>query len=325
MTRPRITRSIEEVIAALRDGQVVAIPTETVYGLAADATNECALELIYEVKGRPRRNPLIVHFASKELAWKAGSEIPDTARRLANRFWPGPLTLIIRKQAAVSPIITAGQETVAVRVPSHPVALELLKFFPRGLAAPSANRYTKVSPTTAEHVVKDLEGRLDLVLDGGACAIGIESTIVDCTQPQPVLLRPGYITVEELEQTLGIPVMFRNVGGTLSPGQHAVHYAPDAKVHLSEPDKIDHLIAGLRDRGEAPLVISAQTPHLGTSVTWWQIPDDPAEFARRIYGYLREADAVGFKTVVIATPNQDGIGRAILDRLEKAAQSPGTT
>jgi L-threonylcarbamoyladenylate synthase len=320
MNAPRITTSIAEAVDALRDGQVVAIPTETVYGLAADATNEAALGQIYELKGRPRHHPLIVHFASMDLAWESGREISDVARRLARRFWPGPLTLIVRKQPWIPPIITANQDSLALRVPSHPVAQELLQNFPRGLAAPSANRFTKVSPTTARHVAQDLAGRLGLILDGGACEIGIESTILDCTQVPPVLLRPGYVTVEELEDLLGTRLMFRNAAGTLSPGQHAVHYAPDADVYLATQENLEQQISLVSREASGVLVIAPEAPLVASPITWWAIPADHAEFAKRIYGYLREADGAGFKTVVIATPNEQGIGRAIIDRLVKAAK-----
>lgn len=318
----QITTSVAEAATALQAGQAVAIPTETVYGLAGDATNEQALAAIFNIKGRPRNHPLIVHCVDAASAFRLARDVPQVARDLAARFWPGPLTLVLDKQPQVSTTVTAGQDTVAVRVPSHPLTLQLLEQFPAGLAAPSANRYTKVSPTTAQHVARDLGERVALILDGGPCEIGIESTIVDCTQDPPVLLRAGYVTVEEIEALLGYPLMMRNAAGTLSPGQQAIHYAPEAQVFLTELDDLQRTVDRLTAAERSLLVISPVAPIVRNElVTWWRIPEDHAEFARRIYGCLREADAVGFPRVLIVRPESTGIGRAIIDRLEKAAKA----
>ncbi len=318
----QITTSVAEAAAALQAGQAVAIPTETVYGLAGDATNEQALAAIFEIKGRPRNHPLIVHCVDAVSAFRLGRDVPHVARNLAARFWPGPLTLVLYKQPQVSATVTAGQGTVAVRVPSHPLTRQLLEQFPAGLAAPSANRYTKVSPTTAQHVAHDLGERVSLILDGGPCEIGIESTIIDCTQDPPVLLRAGYVTVEEIEALLGHPLMMLNAAGTLSPGQQAIHYAPKAQVFLTELVELQRTVDRLTAAERTLLVISPVAPIArGEQLTWWRIPEDHAEFARRIYGFMREADAAGFPRVLIVRPESIGIGRAIIDRLEKAANA----
>src|SRR6185503_20849697 len=201
--------SIQTAVDVLRKGGLVAFPTETVYGLGADADNEQALKAIFRVKGRPETHPLIIHLNRREQLQDWAASIPDSARKLAERFWPGPLTLILKKASRVSKVVTGGQETVGLRVPDHPAALSLLREFGGGVAAPSANRFGRVSPTTAEHVRQDLGGDVDFILDGGPCSIGVESTIVDLSSGDPVILRPGGLTKERLEETLGcsVPVL----------------------------------------------------------------------------------------------------------------------
>src|SRR5687767_7136564 len=198
--------AIAKAIEILRAGGLVGFPTETVYGLGADASNPEAVKKIYIAKGRPRNHPLIVHLAAFDAVPGWASEVPDAAKRLAARYWPGPLTLILKRAANVSALVTGGQDTVALRVPSHPVAQALLKAFGGGIAAPSANRYGRVSATTAEHVTSEFGAEIDFVVDGGACEVGIESTIVDVSGARPALLRPGSITALELEAVLGGPL-----------------------------------------------------------------------------------------------------------------------
>jgi L-threonylcarbamoyladenylate synthase len=321
MTTARITHSVNEAADCLRLGGVVAIPTETVYGLAGDALNETAIQKIFAIKGRPTNHPLIVHFATAEKAFEWAAEVNDSARTLAKAFWPGPLSLVLRKQSWVSDSLTAGQATVAVRVPAHPVAHQLLVEFQGALAAPSANRFTKISPTSTAHVMHDLGDRLELILEGGNCEIGIESTIIDCSQPDPVLLRPGYVTVEELEAVLGKPILFKNAAGTLSPGQHAIHYAPEADLFLLKDHEIADVARRLSAGGKQVLVISSQPILPSVPVVHWMIPADPKEYARRIYGLLREADAGGFDVILTPMPDTHGIGLALADRLRRAAKS----
>ncbi|MEQ1904963.1 MAG: L-threonylcarbamoyladenylate synthase [Pirellulaceae bacterium] len=320
MTTARITHSVNEAADCLREGGVVAIPTETVYGLAGDARNETAIQKIFAIKGRPANHPLIVHFATAEEAFEWTVEINESARKLAKAFWPGPLSLVLRKQKWVSDSLTAGQATVAVRVPAHPIAHQLLVEFRGALAAPSANRFTKVSPTSTAHVMHDLSDRLELILEGGNCEIGIESTIIDCSQPDPVLLRPGYVTVEELEAVLGKPIFFKNSAGTLSPGQHAIHYAPEADLFLVNNSDIANVARKFSATGKQVLVISSQPMSPSIPAAHWLIPADPKEFARRIYGLLREADAAKFDVVLTQFPSAQGIGLALADRLRRAAK-----
>jgi L-threonylcarbamoyladenylate synthase len=321
MNETRITRSVIEASDCLRKGSVVAIPTETVYGLAGDARNETAIQKIFAIKGRPTNHPLIVHFATAKEAFEWAVEVNDSARKLAEAFWPGPLSLVLRKQPWVSDSLTAGQATVAVRVPAHAVAHQLLVEFRGALAAPSANRFTKVSPTSTAHVMHDLGDRLELILEGGNCEIGIESTIIDCSQPDPVLLRPGYITVEELEAVLGKPIFFKNAAGTLSPGQHAIHYAPEADLFLVKDSEIADMARKLSADGKQVLVISSQPISPSIPAVHWMIPADPKEYARRIYGLMREADASRFDVILTPMPDTQGIGLALADRLRRAAKS----
>ncbi len=321
MNGAQITRSVAEAAVYLRAGNVVAIPTETVYGLAGDAQNELAIQKIFEIKGRPANHPLIVHFATTEEAFGWGVEIKESARMLAKAFWPGPLSLVLRKQSWVSDLLTAGQPTVAVRVPSHPVAHQLLVEFQGALAAPSANRFTKVSPTSTRHVIHDLGDRLELILEGGPCEVGIESTIIDCSQPEPVLLRPGYVTIEEMESVLQKPLLFQNAAGTLSPGQHAIHYAPEADLFLVSENEIADVATKFSALGKQVLVISSNPISSTAAAAHWEIPEDPKEFARRIYGMLREADAAQFDVVLTTMPVNHGVGMALADRLRRAAKS----
>jgi L-threonylcarbamoyladenylate synthase len=289
----------------LREGGLVAFPTETVYGLGADATNEAAVRRIFAVKGRPAGHPLIVHLASAEALGAWAAEIPREAKVLAERFWPGPLTMVLRRGEGVPRVVTGGQETVGLRVPAHPAARALLREFGGGVAAPSANRFGRVSPTTADHVRQDLGGEVDFVLDGGPCAVGIESTIVDLSGEAPALLRPGGVPREALEAALGRAVPPVGEGGPRAPGRLASHYAPRARVILAEPRALEARAAELRA--------------LGMRVEILRLPEDAEAAARALYASLRDADARGVEAVVAAVPSEEGLGLAIADRLRKAA------
>jgi L-threonylcarbamoyladenylate synthase len=280
----------------------VAFPTETVYGLGADARQEAALERLYRVKGRPDRHPVIVHLADGSRVKEWAREVPHLARLLADAFWPGPLTLVLRRAPTVSNRVTGGQDTVGLRVPAHPLALELLREFGGGVAAPSANRFGRVSPTTAEHVRADLGSDVDLILDGGPCAVGVESTIVNLANGEPELLRPGGVSVEDLERVLGRRVLLRGASGVRAPGTLEAHYAPRARVELTSGRDADARAAALRAQGRRVAVLS------------------PGELApERLYASLRRADEGGADWILAALPPEEGLGRAVADRLRKAA------
>lgn len=294
---------VERALEVLRGGGLVAIPTETVYGLAADASNEQAVRRIFAAKGRPADHPLIVHIASAEHLPHWASSVPAAAAALADACWPGPLTVLVPKAAHVLSVVTGGRPTVGVRVPAHPLTLELLERFGGGLAAPSANRFGKVSPTTADHVRADLGDLVDYVLDGGPCPVGVESTIVDCTVAPAQILRPGGIADEQIAALLRNDVA-PAAGPSRASGMLASHYAPTARVLLA--DSAD----------EARQLAAA---HPGAEVL--DRTDDLVESARHLYDDLRDADRRGVSVVVAVMPPALGLGHAIRDRLTKAAAS----
>ena len=305
--------SIQEAAAALKLGQLVAFPTETVYGLGADAENPDAVAKIYAVKQRPTDHPLIVHIADKEAAKEWAAEIPQYALQLADAFWPGPMTLILKRRSLAKDFITGGQMSVGLRVPNHPVALELLKRFSelggKGVAAPSANLFGRVSPTSADAVRSELGSKLrdgDLILQGGSSAVGIESTIIDCTQSRPRILRPGAISAEQIMNTINMTMLDSGENIRVS-GALDSHYAPRAKVILNaEAEPGDGLIA---------------KSHIATppQVTRLASPSTDEEYAQQLYASLRKADQLGLEKVVAITPTGDGIALAIRDRLGKAS------
>jgi L-threonylcarbamoyladenylate synthase len=298
----------------LKDGGLVAFPTETVYGLGADATNAQAVARIYQAKGRPADHPLIVHIYSMQGMGDWADEVPDFAIALARNFWPGPMTLVLKRSMLAEDFITGGQPTVGLRVPDHVVALALLSAFEkiggRGIAAPSANRFGHVSPTTADAVREELLDYLlptDQILDGGPSTVGVESTIIDCTSTAPRILRPGAITTEMIEQATGLKVSTAETEIRVS-GSLENHYAPKAKVELNRtPVAHEGFIA--------PAEI--ETPE---SVIRLAAPKNIDEYARTIYSALRDADKKGLKTVVVQEPLGDGLALAIRDRLMRASK-----
>jgi L-threonylcarbamoyladenylate synthase len=323
--KPEITRSVERAATVLRAGGLVAIPTETVYGLAADATNPAAVSAVFARKGRPADHPLIVHCADAGSAWRCAGQVTETARRLAARFWPGPLTLVLQRAAWVSPQITAGQDSVALRVPAHPATLALLRTLGRPLVAPSANRFGRVSPSAAEHVVEEFADSTLLVLDGGPCPVGIESTIVDCRSEDAVrVLRPGVISQEELAAVLGAGRVRAREAGAAPPrvsGDLPAHYAPRARVVLIENGAVG---AWLQEQaGPVPVtwLLSRSPPEfsLPPGITWHSPGEDLEEFARRLYALFRAADRAGCERIAVELPDEAGIGRALRDRLQRAA------
>ena len=302
---------------------MIAIPTETVYGLAADAANDDAVRRIFELKGRPANHPVIVHIAAASALDEWAHDVPQAARTLAGRFWPGPLTLILQKAPQVSPIVTGGQSTVGLRCPSHPVAQALLRAFRPGkgggIAAPSANKFGHVSPTTAEHVRDEFGGGL-FVLDGGPCDVGLESTIVDLSRGEAVLLRPGAITREDLATTLGTPVRDRDAQAPRASGTLAAHYAPrTALVVMEWPD----LEAELQGRANIAVLSMREPPPTAHVTSWIVAAAGPRAFARDLYANLRRLDASGAKRIVVEAPPKAPAWEAVNDRLQRAAAGAG--
>jgi L-threonylcarbamoyladenylate synthase len=317
MVSAATAKTIADAAAVLRSGSLVAFPTETVYGLGADATNARAIAAVFEAKGRPRFNPLIVHVASVEAAGALG-QLTEVARKLADAFWPGPLTLVLPKRAgcAVAELATAGLDTVAVRVPAHAIAQALLRAAEVPIAAPSANRSGHVSPTTAAHVEADLGDRVAMILDGGATAVGLESTVVDATGDEPVVLRLGAVAREELARVLGRPVAVAEEGAgatgrPASPGMLARHYAPATALRLEAREARP---------GEALLAFGREVPdHAGPMINL-SPSGDLAEAAANLFAALRALDAAGATAIAAMPIPGQGLGEAINDRLRRAAR-----
>ena len=313
---------IAQAVAILRAGGLVAFPTETVYGLGADAANADAVKKIYAAKGRPRNHPLIVHLAGVDRLGEWARDVPPAATTLARAFWPGPLTLILKRAPTVSDLVTGGQDTIALRVPSHPVAQALLAAFGGGIAAPSANRYGRVSATTAEHVRSELGSVVECVLDGGACDVGIESTILDLSGTQPALLRPGAIGARELEAVLGVALAAPGAASPRVPGALAKHYAPHTPVMLMPADLLAELAADMTRQGGRVAVLARSTrrPVL-EGMTWIAAPDDPAAYAHDLYANLRSLDQAGCTAILVEVPPLAPAWAAVHDRLTRAAAS----
>ena len=298
---------IDAAVAALRAGELVAFPTETVYGLGADASNPEALRNVFALKGRPATHPLILHLPSVACLSEWAIDVPPHALRLAARFWPGPLTLVLRRAAHVSPVLTGGQDTLAVRVPAHPVALALLAAFGGGIAAPSANRYGRVSPTRAEHVREEFPEGL-LVLEGGDCEFGVESTIVSLVGDAPQLLRPGAISREEIEKVLGLTLQAAAPGSAPRvPGSTRQHYAPRTPVELVSRGQMQLALEQAAARGEK--VLGLPCPE-GTTV---------ARYSRALYAELRRLDKQGAERILVESVPLESVWDAVRDRLARAA------
>jgi L-threonylcarbamoyladenylate synthase len=315
------TSDIEKAAGVLRAGGLVALPTETVYGLGANAEDPAAIARIFQVKGRPPSHPLIVHIGGAEQLDDWVQDVPQAARLLAEHFWPGPLTLVLRRGPRVPLEATGGLETVAVRVPDHPVALALLSAFGGGVTAPSANRFGSVSPTTADHVHAELGKTVDFVLDGGPCEVGVESTIVDATGDAVSILRPGGVTREDLEAVLGCPLAVPSTSRVRVPGQHPSHYAPRARVVLVEPEKVASEAELAQELGHqvgvflpASFADAAVKAHAVVAV-----PPSMAAYAHGLYGFLRDLDQQGCDLIIASLPVEEGLGLAIANRLRRAA------
>ena len=313
--------AIEKGAAWLRAGRLVAFPTETVYGLGANALDPDAAARIFDAKGRPASNPLIVHVHDAEAAQALTRAWPPIADELAQRFWPGPLTLVLQKAEAVPDIVTAGGPTVGLRVPAHPAALALLRAAQVPVAAPSANRSTEISPTTAAHVAASLAGRVDLILDGGPTRVGVESTVLDLTVQPPRILRPGMVTADQLRAVIGEVAEGTGSEAAIlrSPGLLTRHYAPRARLLVVPPAEVT---AALRaGRGNTGLVTRepnspARYPTAARVVT---LPPDAAGYAERMYAALRELDGAGMDRIVVEEPPRSGEWTAVRDRLARAS------
>jgi len=317
---PACAPDVNQAAAVLRAGGLVAFPTETVYGLGADARNPAAVARIFSAKGRPADHPLIVHVADAGQLTAWARDIPETAWRLAAAFWPGPLTLVLPRMAGVPDAVTGGLDTVALRVPGHPMALELLAAFGDGIAAPSANRYGRVSPTSAEDVREELGDVVDLVLDGGSCQVGIESTIVDLSSATPRMLRPGAVTECELRRVLDGPVMATSDASVRAPGRKLSHYSPQARVVLVSTDNVRQQVDAWREHGLRVGVLAPHRPSaLPDDVAWLHLAGGFREQAQALYRRLREADHLSLQVLVVVMPDDVGLGHALRDRLRRAA------
>jgi L-threonylcarbamoyladenylate synthase len=307
-----VNPEIRRAAGILRAGGLVAFPTETVYGLGADASSAKAIERLYAVKGRPGNHPVIVHFDSLERALAYAREVPPAARILAERFWPGPLTLILKRSEKAKDFVTGGQPSVGIRVPSHPVAQELLKAFGGGIAAPSANRFGRISPTTAAHVREDLGSDVDLVLEGGPSEVGIESTIVDLSGGAAVLLRPGRISKAELEKY--VELKEKTEASPRHSGGLERQYSPRTPARMVPTHALDKEIARLKDKVG---VLAFSRPDERVDY-WLRMPREPQGYAQKLYAALRELDSSGCELILVEAPPEAAEWAAVRDRLERA-------
>jgi len=309
-----VNSEVRRAAQILRAGGLVAFPTETVYGLGADASSAQAVARLYAVKRRPADHPVIVHFGSAANAFAWASEVPAAAKKLGERYWPGPLTLILKRSAQAKDFVTGGQDTVGLRVPSHAIAHELLEEFGGAIAAPSANRFGLVSPTTAAHVREDLGKDVDLVLEGGPSEVGIESTILDLSGAAPVLLRPGHLSKEQLEQVLGVEVLEKTEASPRHPGGLERHYAPRTPARLVPTYALDREIAKGKDT-VAVLAFSRPDERVDC---WLRMPREPQAYAQRLYAALRELDTAGCERILVEAPPDSPEWTAVRDRLRRA-------
>ena len=310
---------IAQAVEILRAGGLVAFPTETVYGLGADASNPAALRRLFDAKGRPTSHPVIVHVRGAIDLPRWASAVPSAAVRLTERFWPGPLTLVLKRAATVLDQITGGEDTVGLRAPAHPVAQHLLQAFGGGVAAPSANRFGRLSPTSAQHVRDDLGDAVDLVLDGGACAVGIESTIIDLSTGAPVLLRPGSIGAAEVEAATGLPMEQRTSGSPRAPGTLAAHYAPRTPLILAAPADLERVVREQSASGPIAVLAFHSRPR-DSRATFWQVaPTEAQAYAHDLYALLRALDRSGCSQIVAEEPPFVAEWDAVRDRLTRAS------
>jgi L-threonylcarbamoyladenylate synthase len=313
---------IERAVEALREGEVVAFPTETVYGLGADAQDPDAVRKVYALKERPPTHPLIVHIDHVRLLDRWALEVPPAAHALAERFWPGPLTLVLRRAPVVDRAITGGQDTVAVRVPAHPVAQQLLRAFGGGIAAPSANRYGRVSPTRAEHVREEFGDAVKVVLDGGDCKIGLESTIVSCVDKVPRVLRPGSITLTQLRSV--VPEVEEGAAASTPrvPGTDTKHYAPSIPLSIVNSGALEEVVAQLTSEHEKVAVMATRPPRVANRyMTWINAGRRADVYGRELYVNLRTLDKSGAREILVEEVPAGEPWDAVRDRLRRAASA----
>lgn len=328
-----IGTDIQRAVRHLRDGQLVGIPTETVYGLAADAKNESAIEALFKAKGRPSSHPVIVHIANMSKLSEWAENVPPEALELGTKFWPGPLTMVLRKKEEISKKITGGQDTLAIRVPRHPITRKLLEDFGGGLVAPSANKFGRISPTRAQDVLNEFGDEISYVLEGGPCTVGIESTIVDLSCGGARVLRPGMISREEIEETLSL-LMEPSIGistpdstdndGTLirAPGLLKSHYAPRTPLHLVSPERLNSTVMRLQSEGKRIAVMSFQAaPEIGVNreTVWLEVETDPISFARDLYMNMRRLDGYNCDIILAEETPEADEWLGIIDRLKRAS------
>lgn len=312
---------IDQAVELLQRGELVAFPTETVYGLGADASNPSAVARLYAAKGRPTNHPVIVHLADFDQLSNWASSVPESAVKLAKAFWPGPITLILPKASHVLDEITGGQSSVGLRVPAHPLAIELLKAFGGGIIAPSANKFGRLSPTRAEDVRNEFKQEVALVLDGGPCAVGIESTIIDLSKKQPMILRPGMVDQGQIEAIIG-PVLVAHkqaepASVTRAPGDLASHYAPVTPLKLVSADELSQIAKSCADNLNRTAVLSFSVAP--GCCNWIVAQRDPDTFARDLYQNLRQLDNLKLDRILVETPPKDPHWEGIWDRLNRAS------
>jgi L-threonylcarbamoyladenylate synthase len=313
---------IEKAVETLREGGLVVFPTETVYGLGANASNPAAVRKIFEVKGRPENHPVIVHLDNQRYLHRWVSSVPPVAERLAAMFWPGPLTLILPKAENVNDVVSGGQDSIGVRIPSHPMAQQLLTAFGGGIAAPSANRYGRLSPTKPEHVRDELGDAVHVILDGGDATIGLESTIVSCLNNEVRLLRPGFITRSQIQQVAGE----LTVGGEAprAPGDRVQHYAPSTPLEIVPWDDLETRAGEILAREEKVAVLAMRPPlHTKRYMTWINAGKKPEAYAHNLYNNLRTLDRAQCVRILVQELPQDERWAAILDRLQRASGKLG--
>ncbi|HLW67539.1 MAG TPA: L-threonylcarbamoyladenylate synthase [Gemmataceae bacterium] len=315
---------IHEAAAMLREGSLVAFPTETVYGLGANALDANAVGRIFEAKGRPANNPIIVHIAEPESVRQVAVSWPENAEKLAHHFWPGPLTLVLLRSPALPPIVAAGGPTVAVRMPAHPVALTLIHAAGVPIAAPSANRSGEVSATTAEHVLKSLGGRIDMILDAGSTQVGLESTVLDLAQTPPRLLRPGHVSRAEIEKLIG-PIAWSEVHGSAptaalpSPGLLAKHYAPRTFTECINPPGLEIIRQRSQHGSRVGWLAFGEPAERIPGVVTVIMPQHPHDYAARLYAELHRLDAMGLDRIIVDWPPDNDEWLAVRDRLRRAS------
>lgn len=313
---------MQEAVEALRAGELVAFPTETVYGLGANANNPDAVRKIFRLKGRPSTHPVIVHIDHPRYLQRWVRDMTPEAKKLADAFWPGPLTLVAKRALAVNDVITGGQDTVAIRVPNHPIAQQLLNAFGGGIAAPSANRYGHVSPTRAEHVREEFGDELKIVLDGGDCKVGLESTIVACLGDGPRVLRPGSISLSQLRVVVPTMQAGPNPAAPRVPGSTTRHYSPQTPVNMVANRRLEQVMNEFRDSHEKVAVLAQRPPVMTNQyMTWINAGTRPDVYGRQLYANLRTLDKAGAKVILVEEVPEGERWDAVRDRLKRAASA----